>query len=81
MSPTALTAWRVPAQIPSDEPRRLTAWLLLAILALPVPFVFLLLRKGYSRDIRIGGFLFAFTIPALHLLALLWTVLTGAEAP
>lgn len=49
----------------------LTAPLLLAILALPVVFVWLLLRPGYSRDLRTGAFLYAFTFPALQLAALL----------
>jgi hypothetical protein len=52
--------------------------LLLAILALPVLFAWLLLRRGYSRDIRIGGFLVAFAIPLLHLLIWLLTGLSVA---
>ena len=52
---------------PSDEPRRLNALLLLAILALPPFFVWLLLRSGYSSDLRIGGFLYALGLPALNL--------------
>jgi hypothetical protein len=59
------------AQYSIDEPRRLSASLLLGILALPFPFVFLLLRRGYSRDLRIGAFLFAFLFPVLQLAALL----------
>ena len=61
------------ADEPNDEPRRLSAPLLLAILALPLPSVFLLLRPGYSRDVRTGAFLYAFLYPALHLAALLLT--------
>ncbi|HEX8625324.1 MAG TPA: hypothetical protein VF782_09615 [Allosphingosinicella sp.] len=59
------------AQAPMDEPRRLTAPLLIAILALPVVFVWLLLRPGYSRDLRTGAFLYALMFPALQLAALL----------
>ena len=55
----------------SDEPRRLSAQLLLAILALPLPFVWLLLRPGYSRDLRTGAFLYAFLFPTLQLASLL----------
>lgn len=40
-----------------DEPRRLSAPLLVAILAMAPIFVWLLLRRGYSRDLRIGAFL------------------------
>ncbi len=45
--------------------------MLLAILALPLPFVVLLLRPRYSRDLRIGAFLYAFLFPALQLTALI----------
>lgn len=55
----------------TDEPRELSALLLLGILALPLLFVWLLLRPGYSRDVRTGGFLYAFLFPALQLAALL----------
>lgn len=61
------------ADEPSEEPRRLSARLLLAILALPLLFVWLLLRPGYSRDLRIGAFLYAFLFPAAQLAALLLT--------
>lgn len=53
----------------SAGPRRLSGPLLLAILVLPLVFVWLLLRPGYSRDVRIGGFLYAFLYPALLLSA------------
>jgi hypothetical protein len=53
------------------EPRWLSAPLLLGILALPVVFVWLLLRPGYSRDLRLGAFLYALLFPALQLAALL----------
>ncbi|HYD37945.1 MAG TPA: hypothetical protein VEA60_10050 [Allosphingosinicella sp.] len=59
------------ADAPTGEPRRLSALLLLAILALPALFVWLLLRNGYSRELRTGAFLYAFLFPALHLAALL----------
>jgi hypothetical protein len=41
------------------EPRRLSAWLLLGILSVGPVFVWLTLRRGYSRDLRIGAFLYA----------------------
>ena len=49
------------------EPRRLSGWLLSGVLALPVIFVWLLLRRGYSRDVRLGAFLYAVLFPALRL--------------
>lgn len=61
----------------TNEPRHLSAPLLLAILAFPLPFVFLLLRRGYSRDLRTGAFLYAFLFPALNLTALLLTEIAG----
>ncbi len=39
-----------------EEPRRLSAALILGVLIMPSLFVWLLLRRGYSRDVRIGGF-------------------------
>jgi hypothetical protein len=56
---------------PCIEPRPLSAALLLAILALPLLFVWLLLRPGYSRDLRIGAFLYALLFPAAQIAALL----------
>lgn len=56
-----------------NEPRRLSAPLLLAILALPIVFVWLLLRPGYSRHLRTGAFLYALLFPALQLAVLLLT--------
>ena len=44
--------------------------MLLAILASGPIFVWLLLRPGYSSDVRIGGFLYAFLFPALQLIAI-----------
>ena len=43
----------------ADAPRRLSAPLLLAVIAAPTLFWWLLLRKGYSNTIRLGGFLLA----------------------
>jgi hypothetical protein len=73
----AVRGWQ-PAQImegqaSADQPRRLSAPLLLAILALPLLFVWLLLRLGYSSDLRTGAFLYALLFPALQLAALLLT--------
>lgn len=62
----------MPDQDGADEPRRLSAPVLLAILALPLPFVFLLLRPGYSRELRTGAFLYAFLFPALRLTAVIF---------
>lgn len=53
------------------EPRRPSATLLFAILAVGPVFVWLLLRRGYSRDLRVGAFLYIFLLPALQLIALL----------
>ena len=45
--------------------------MLAAILVLPPIFIWIVLRRGYSRDVRTGGFLYAFLLPALQLAALL----------
>lgn len=58
-------------QIQTNEPRRLSAPLLAGILSLPLLFVWLLLRPGYSRDVRTGAFFYALLFPALQLAALL----------
>jgi len=52
-------------------PRPLSAPLLHAILTAPPVFVWLLLRPGYSSDVRTGAFLYAFLLPALQLAVLL----------
>ena len=52
---------KMAADAPTGEPRRLSAPLLFAILILPPVFVWLLLRRGYSRDVRTGAFLYAFS--------------------
>jgi hypothetical protein len=41
-------------QASAAEPRGLTARLLLGILVLPIVFVWLLLRPGYSRGLHTG---------------------------
>lgn len=57
---------------PSEgEPRRLSAWLLLGILSVGPVFVWLTLRRGYSRDVRIGAFLYSFAMPAVTLILIL----------
>jgi hypothetical protein len=66
------------ATAPTNEPRRLSAPLLLAILACGPVFVWLLLRPGYSSDVRIGGFLYAFLAPTLQLIAVAVEVLHAA---
>ena len=42
----------------TPPPRHLSAPLLLGILFLPVVFVWLLLRRGYSNALRAGAFLY-----------------------
>lgn len=59
------------AGAPIPEPRCLSPSLLFAILLLPLVFVWLLLRRGYSRDLRTGAFLYAFLSPSLKLAELL----------
>ena len=39
------------------EPRRLNGLLILGILTFPVIFAWFVLRRGYSRDVRMGAFL------------------------
>ena len=39
------------------EVRKLSAILVLGVLAFPAIFVWFLLRSGYSSDVRTGGFL------------------------
>ncbi len=56
---------------PPGDPRRLSGWLLSGVLTLPVIFVWLLLRRGYSRDVRLGAFLYASLFPAMQLTVLL----------
>jgi len=41
-----------------DDSRPLSAWLILAILSVPLIFVWLLLRRGYSAHVRRGAFLY-----------------------
>ena len=41
----------------SDEPRRLSGWLVIGVPALPVIFAWFTLRRGYSKDVRLGAFL------------------------
>ena len=40
-------------------PRRLSGWLLCGLLVAPGLFVWLLLRRGYSNQLRAGGFAYA----------------------
>lgn len=42
----------------SGEPRRLSAWLILGILALPLIFAWFTLRAGYSNAVRSGALLY-----------------------
>lgn len=44
------------ADLTGREPRRLSAWLLAAIICAPVLFAWFLLRRGYSNTLRAGGF-------------------------
>ena len=47
----------------SGEPRRLSGWLILGVLTIPAIFVWFVLRRGYSSDVRLGAFLhLAFTV-------------------
>jgi len=41
----------------ADEPRRLSLPLIVGIYTLPAMFAWFLLRPGYSRHVRLGGFL------------------------
>ena len=66
-----------PTDPPNDEPRGLSAPLLFAILAIPPVFVWLLLRPGFSPDLRIGAFLYAFLLPTIELVALLIAAAAG----
>jgi hypothetical protein len=43
--------------IRGSEPLPLSAALILGIIAAPGIFAWLVLRRGYSRDVRIGAFL------------------------
>jgi hypothetical protein len=51
------------------EPRFISAPLMLGLIALPIIFVWFLLRRGYSRSTRNAAFAYAFAFPALSLLA------------
>lgn len=49
----------------TEKPRRLSFILVLGILISPAIFAWFTLRRGYSRDVRIGAFLLvAFTVAA-----------------
>lgn len=55
-----------------NEPRRLPVWLLVGVYILPAIFSWFLLRRGYSRDVRLGAFLllgFSLIEVALRLLS------------
>lgn len=41
----------------TSEPRRLSGWLLIGVLTLPIIFTWFTLRRGYSIDLRRGAFL------------------------
>jgi hypothetical protein len=41
------------------EPRRLPLWLIVGVYVLPSVFAWFLLRRGYSRHVRLGAFLLA----------------------
>jgi hypothetical protein len=41
------------------DPRQLSHWLVIGVLSVPGIFVWFLLRRGYSRHVRTGGFLYA----------------------
>ena len=49
----------------------------MAILAVPVVFVWLLLLPGYARSTRIAGFTYAFLPPALGVCVRLLLLLAG----
>lgn len=51
------------------EPKRLHPLVFLAIYSAPIVFVWLLLRRGYSHDVRLGGFLLAFVFNVAPMVA------------
>ncbi len=55
-----------------EEPRRLSGWLLIGVLTLPLIFSWFTLRRGYSKHVRLGAF--------LHLGLALLLGITGAAA-
>ena len=63
------------ADLTGQEPRRLSVWLLAAIICAPPLFVWFLLRRGYSNTLRAGGFAFAGLHVALGLARLAETPL------
>lgn len=56
----------------ADEPgaRPLNLFLVFAILAVPLLFVWLLLLPGYARSTRSAAFLYAFAFPILWVVSL-----------
>ncbi len=60
----------------SGEPRRLSAALILGVLVAPAIFAWLVLRRGYSRDVRIGAFLLLGFAVAMQL-SQLWPVVAA----
>jgi hypothetical protein len=57
----------------AGEPRHLSGPLMLGIVALPIVFVWFLLRPGYSRSLRQAAFTYTVALPVLAL------VIYGAE--
>lgn len=52
-----------------EEPRYVGGLLMTGLIALPIVFVWFLLRPGYSRSLRTITFTYALAFPALSLLA------------
>jgi hypothetical protein len=52
-----------------QEPRLLEPWLVIGVVAIPAIFFWFLLRRGYSRHVRVGGFLLFATTAVAGLIA------------
>jgi hypothetical protein len=63
------------------EPRRLHPLLLIGMLSVPIVFVWLFLRKGYSRQLRTAAFVYTFTPILLGITAVAIMVATGQRIP
>jgi hypothetical protein len=59
----------VAANMTGAEPRHVGGFLMLGLIAVPIVFVWFLLRPGYARSLRLAAFSYTFALPVLALIA------------
>lgn len=62
-----------------EAPRRLRGWLLVGMVMAPLLFVWFLLRRGYSRRLRLAGFTYAAVMFASALLGIWASASEGVQ--